>query len=71
MTNEQKLEQRLLMIAEDLKVIKGFIQKLNLTETFEQPTDEADECWVHISNIEIACNLSTDESLSWKSFNNK
>jgi len=51
-----------------LDVIRKFIYENNLAKQFEQPTGMADECWTHLNNIEIACDLSTDESLNWKLF---
>lgn len=71
MTPKQQLEHRLLMIADDMKVIRNFIQKHNLDDAFKQPTKEADECWTHLNNIDVACDLSDDASLFWKPFNNK
>lgn len=56
------------MVKDDLDVIRKFINENGLAKQFEQPTGMADECWTHLNNIEIACDLSTDEPLSWKPF---
>jgi hypothetical protein len=65
MKNEvEQLKHRLAMIEDDLKVIRAFIYKQGLDETFQM----ADECWTHLNNMEIACDLSSDESLTWKLF---
>jgi hypothetical protein len=69
MENEvEQLKHRLAMIEDDLKVIRAFIYKQGLDETFQKPTTMADECWTHLNNMEIACDLSSDESLTWKLF---
>ncbi len=69
MENEiDQLKHRLAMVKDDLDVIRKFIHENGLAKQFEQPTGMADECWTHLNNIEIACDLSTDESLSWKPF---
>lgn len=69
MTREQQVEHRLAMIQDDLKVIRQFIYSQGYD--FTLPTEEADECFTHLNNIEIACDLSTDESLDWKLFTKK
>ena len=66
MTREQQLEHRLAMINDDLKVIRQFIDSQGYD--FTLPTNESDEAWTHLNNIEIACDLSNDESLDWKLF---
>lgn len=71
MTPKQQLEHRLLMIADDMKVIRRFIYKHNLYEVFNQPTKEDDECWTHLNNIDVSCDLSDDSSLFWKPYSNK
>jgi hypothetical protein len=63
-----ELKHRLAMIEDDLKVIRAFIYEQGLNETFQKPTPMADECWTHLNNIEIACDLSSEECLSWKPF---
>ena len=69
MKNEaEQLKHRLAMIEDDLKVIRAFIYEQGLNETFQKPTPMADECWTHLNNMEIACDLSSDESLTWKLF---
>jgi hypothetical protein len=67
-TNEQ-LEHRLAMIQDDLNQLRAFIYANNLAEAFESPTDVSDEAWTLLNNIEIACDLASNESLSWKPFN--
>ena len=63
-----ELKHRLAMIEDDLKVIRAFIYEQELNETFQKPTPMADECLTHLNNIEIACDLSSNECLSWKLF---
>ena len=68
MNEAEQLKHRLAMIEDDLKVIRAFIYEQELNETFQKPTPMADECWTHLNNIEIACDLSSKECLSWKLF---
>lgn len=68
MTKVQQLEHRLAMIQDDLNVIRAFIYREGLIDTFRKSTDECDEAITHLNNIEIACDLNSDESLSWKLF---
>ena len=69
MTEIEQLKHRLAMVADDLKVIREVIQNQGLTEAFKQPTKHSDEGFTHLNNIEIACDLSTEESLTWGLFN--
>lgn len=59
------LNHRLECIQEDVAVLVDFIQKQNLTETFKQSTEFAEQAWHHISNIEIACDLNDDAPSNW------
>ncbi|MFN5251370.1 MAG: hypothetical protein ACK5DE_09990 [Bacteroidota bacterium] len=63
-----ELEHRLAMVAEDIKAIREFINGMGLTQEFKNETLHADECWTHINNIEIACDLNSPESLTWTKF---
>jgi hypothetical protein len=67
-TEVEQLKHRLAMVEDDLKVIRAFIYEQGLSETFQKPTPMADECWTHLNNIEITCDLSSTESLDWKRF---
>ena len=64
----ETLKHRLAMVEDDLRVIRAFICEQGLNETFQKPTPMADECWAHLNNIEIACDLTNNESLKWKLF---
>ena len=66
MTKEQQLKHRLAMVADDLKVIRKFIAANHLTGEFEMPSSTSDEAFTNLNNIEIACDLTSDESLEWK-----
>ena len=68
MTREQQLEHRLAMIFDDLHEVRVFLEDNGLMDAFKKRTRYADSCLTHINNIEIACDLSSDESLSWNSF---
>jgi hypothetical protein len=67
-TNEQ-LQHRLAMIQDDLIQLRAFIYTNNLAKAFEKSTEVSDEAWTLLNNIEIACDLSSDESLTWSPFN--
>jgi ubiquinone biosynthesis protein COQ9 len=67
-TNEQ-LKHRLTMIQDDLIQLRAFIYANNLAEAFEKSTEVSDEAWTLLNNIDIACDLSSDESLTWQTFN--
>lgn len=64
-TEVEQLKHRLAMAEDDLRVIRAFIYEQGLSETFQKPTPMTDECWTHLNNIEIACDLSSEESLNW------
>lgn len=68
MAEVEQLKHRIAMIEDDLRVIRAFVYAQGLDETFQKPTPMADECWTHLNNIEIACDLSSEESLGWKKF---
>lgn len=68
-TYELELEHRLSMIQDDLKEIRKFIYKQNLVDTFHRPSQVSDEAWTLLNNIEIACDLTSSESLTWQEFN--
>ena len=69
MTKEQQLEHRLAMVADDLKVIRKFIAEHHLTGEFQMPSSTSDEAFTNLNNIEIACDLTNDECLSWQHYN--
>ena len=71
MTEVEQLKHRIAMIEDDLRVIRAFVYAQGLDETFQKPTPMSDECWTHLNNIEIACDLTSEESLSWVPFNSK
>lgn len=69
LNHTQQLEHRLKMVMDDLDVIKQFIYDQKLDEHFSLNTRlGGDPAWANISNIEIACDLSDDESLSWGTY---
>ena len=70
MNTEEQLRHRLAMVEEDLRVIREFIYIQGLSKTFEESTPFSDECWTHLNNIDIACDLNDGESLTWKRFTN-
>jgi hypothetical protein len=68
MSEIESLKHRLAMVKEDLDVIRKFIYVNQLDKHFENKSDTSDECWTNLNNIEIACDLTSDESLYWESY---
>jgi hypothetical protein len=68
---ENELKHRLAMVEDDLRVIREFIWSKGLSDVFREPSSTSDEVWTNLNNIEIACELSTDESLSWKLYSSE
>ena len=68
-----QLQHRIAMIQDDLQALRVFIAENNLHEQFNLPTAQCERAISHLNNIEIACDLTSNESLSWKLFttNNK
>jgi hypothetical protein len=63
---ERELKHRLAMVEDDLRVIRDFIYTKGLADVFKERSRTSDEVWSNLNNIEIACDLSSDESLQWK-----
>jgi hypothetical protein len=63
-----QFEHRLAMIQDDLKALRVFIAENNLEAQFNLPTAQCERAISHLNNIEIACDITSDESLSWKLF---
>jgi len=67
----QQLEHRLKMVQDDLNIIKQFISEQGLDEIFNHTASyTSDTALTNIINIEIACDLESDESLAWDLFKN-
>ena len=66
---KKQLKHRLAMIQDDLVEIRKFIYIKELVEKFHEPSQVSDEAWTLLNNIEIACDLSSDECLTWNLFN--
>ena len=69
MNRIKELEHRLAMVKEDSIVLQRYITNNGLDEAFQKPTEMSDDAWTHFANIDIACDLESNESLDWKSFN--
>jgi hypothetical protein len=69
MNRIKDLEHRLAMVKEDSDELQKFITANGMDEAFQGATDCCDEAWSHFSNIDIACDLNSDEALDWKKFN--
>lgn len=65
----QQLEHRLRMVQDDLNILKKFISDKGLNVVFEgMPSDTSDAAMHNINNIQTACDLKSDECLSWNLF---
>jgi hypothetical protein len=68
MSEVEQLKHRLAMVQDDMKVVREFLYSEHLSKYFKKQTPMADECWTHLNNIDIACDLSSNEALNWKPF---
>jgi hypothetical protein len=66
-----ELKHRLAMIQDDISYLIKFIDDERLMERFDKYTEVSDSAWNLINNIDIASDLSRDDSLAWKKFNYK
>ena len=66
-----ELKHRLAMIQDDISYLIKFIDDERLMERFDKYTEVSDSAWNLINNIDIASDLSRDDSLAWKKFNHK
>jgi len=60
----ESLKYRLGLILEDQVFIRDFIN-INAFDIFNKPTIQCDTAITHLNNIEIACDLNSNESLAW------
>ena len=60
--------KRFELIMDDLRAIKQHLYLNNLGHLLEQPTKHCDELNTHFNNIEIACDLKSDEAETWGRF---
>lgn len=67
-----ELRHRLACIADDIEIIDRHIEN-NCNKRFKRPSlledgsTHADQAWHNITNIQIACDLNSDEALEWTS----
>ena len=64
-TNKPDLIHRMKMIIDDAQVV---IDHLESGKGMNEQSKYADDGWTHISNIEIAIDLGSTESMDWKAF---
>ena len=66
-----ELRHRLSCIADDIEIIERHICRYDQNKIFKKPSLNADgsvyadQAWHNVSNIEIACDLNSDECLDW------
>jgi len=63
----KELEHRLDMVHDDVTELRKFICEKGIVKYF-QDSDDAQEGYVYLNNINVACDLKSDESLSWKRY---
>ena len=63
-SENESLKYRLGLILEDQVFIRDFINN-NASDIFNKPTTQCDTAITHLNNIEIACDLNSNESLAW------
>lgn len=66
----QQLEHRLRMVQDDLNMLRYFLLQQSLEPVFKNVNNKltGDVGMCNIHNIEIACDLNDDQSLSWGMF---
>ncbi len=65
----QQLEHRLSQVQDDLNTLRRFINEQGLDLIFQLECSATMAPAIHnLNNIEIACDLNNDESLSWGMF---
>jgi hypothetical protein len=67
----QQLEHRLRMIEIEISKLIDFIDENRMMDLLDRPTSCCDSALTHIVNIEHACDLKNDRSLSWEIFYNQ
>ena len=65
----KQLEHRLAMVLDDVKALVEFLDENRLMEALDKPSKQTNSAWTHINNIEIACDVNDNESLSWNLYN--
>lgn len=65
----ENLEHRLAMVKDDCNALRNFINT-NALEIFHKPSEQCSEALSHLLNIEIACDLESDECYTWKPYSN-
>lgn len=65
----ENLEHRLAMVKDDCNALRNFINT-NALEIFHKPSEQCSEALSHLLNIEIACDLKSDECYTWKPYSN-
>ncbi len=68
-----ELKHRLSCIADDIELISAHICRYDKDYIFKKPSlnpdgsTYADEAWHNVTNVEIACDLNSDDPLEWDS----
>ena len=61
----QQLEHRLAMVLDDIGALVDYINENNLMDALNKPTKNGNDGLTYIINIEHACDIKSDECLSW------
>ena len=71
MKENLELRHRLTCISDDIEIIERHICRYDQNKIFKKPSLNADgsvyadQAWHNVSNIEIACDLNSDECFDW------
>lgn len=64
---EAQLRHRLNVILDDIKELENYINMSGLHNQFNKEVCGV-EGWAYLKNIEVACDLSSDECYDWKTY---
>lgn len=67
---EAQLRHRINVIRDDIGELTNYINTLGLHKEFNKELGGL-EGWAYLKNIEVACELSSDECYDWKTYSNK
>jgi hypothetical protein len=67
-TPTEEMQHRMAMILDDLAKLREFIEENGIGYVFDKATKYTDSAWTHLDNIEIACDIDSNESLGWSKY---
>jgi hypothetical protein len=67
-TPTEEMQHRLSMALDDIAKLREFIEENGIGYVFDKATKYTDSAWTHLDNIEIACDIDSNESLGWSKY---